>query len=161
MASIRGISINQYVECGTETGMYFMGFIHMDGEKIGIFENEGDGGSTLFDFDSEEAAVEFEKRVRLYFEDHPALLDNSEGFIIELLDLLEAEREFIKRSHEAKGPFILIQANTYNRNSSIEDITELSSSYHTLLKEEELEQFKERIGALEYCVFRNLTDFAR
>lgn len=161
MASIRGISIHHYVECGTEIGIYFMGFIHMDGEKIGTFENEGEGGSTLFDFDSEEAAAELEKRVRLYFEDHPAILNNSEGFIIELLDLLEAEREFIKRSQETKGPFILIQANSYTRNSSIEEITELSSSYHTLLKEEEIEQFKERIGALEYYIFRDITDFTR
>ncbi|MGV2885956.1 hypothetical protein [Paenibacillus taichungensis] len=161
MASIRGISVDQYVESEMDRGMYFAGFILMDGKNIGRFENEGEGGCTEFDFESKEDAGEFHNRVSQYFSDHPATLDDHEGFMLEVLDLMEAEREFIKKTYQLKGPFILIQANTYGRSSTLDDITEISTSYHVLQNEEELVPLQIQLRAVEYFIFRNAEDFIK
>ncbi|RRJ54653.1 hypothetical protein EHV15_34210 [Paenibacillus oralis] len=162
MASIRGISVDQYIESVTDSGMYYMGYIMLDGHKVGIFENEGEDGCTEFDFYSMEAETEFNERVNQYFKDHPATLEDNVGFILELLDLMEAEREFFKKAHQLNGPFILIQANTYSRTSILDDITEVSSSYHILRDEEaELEQLQNQLKSIEYNIFRNAADFMK
>lgn len=161
MASIRGISVDQYVESETERGMYYMGYILLDGIKVGTFENEGEGGCTDFDFVSKEAEAEFIKRVDQYFLDYPATLDDNEGFILEVLDLMEAEREYIKRSYQLKDAFILVQANTYGRKSTLDDITEVATSYHVLQKEEDLEPLKKRLKAVEINIYRKSEDFVQ
>jgi hypothetical protein len=161
MASIRGISVDQYVESETDRGMYFMGHIIMDGVKVGIFENEGEGGGTDFHFDNEEYKAEFERRVTLYFTDHPATLNDNEGFILEVLDLMDAEKQFIKRSQQLNRPFILIQANTYGRTSTLDDITEVATTYYTIFNESELQPLLQTINPVEHFVYRQLQDFVK
>lgn len=161
MASIRGVSIEHYVESETDRGIYFMGSILLEGQKIGTFENEGEGGGTEFYFDSKDAEFEFARLIEHYFQDNPASLDNMEGFILELLDLMEAEREFIKRTQRYSSPFILVQANTYSRTSTFEDITEIASSYYSLHNENELMALQNQINAVEYNIYRNLNDFIK
>lgn len=159
MASISGISIDQYIEHETDNGMYFAGDIIMDGKKIGRFENDGEGGPTQFFFDKQDYKDEFEQRVSKYFHDHPATLDDNEGFVIELLDLMDAEKQFIKRSQQLKRPIILLQVNTYSRTSTYDDITEVATTYYTLLNEVELQPLIQQIKPIEYFVYRQLQDF--
>jgi hypothetical protein len=161
MASIRGISIDMYLETLTEDGGYFYGQILMDGKKIGEFENEDGEGKTAFRFDRPEDQAEFERRVDKYFAEHPATLNDPEGFILELLELMEAEQEFIKRSKQHQQPFILVQANTYSRTSIFDDITEVAASYYTILDESELQPLIQKIRPAEYYLYRNLQDFVK
>lgn len=161
MAIIRGISIDQYVELPTDCGIYFMGLILIDNVKVGTFENDGEGGVTAFQIDSMEYEVEMDRRISKYFLDYPATLNDREGFMIELLDLMEAERQFIKLSYQLDQPFLMIQSNSYSRTSTIEDITEISTTYHVIHNDSELQLLLQNIKPVEYFSFRKPQDFER
>lgn len=116
MASIKGISVQDFRQYETRRGIAYEGNLFMDGKGIGNFENSGDGGMTST-WIQKEKREEFQKRITSYFEEVPHAYQTEESFIEELISLFEYEKMFLKHN-----PPILFVGYTYDSFTPLEEL---------------------------------------
>lgn len=118
MASIKGVSVQNFNEYETRRGIAYEGDLFMDGKGIGNFENDGDGGMTST-WIKKEKREEFQNRITSYFEEVPHPYPTEESFIDELSSLFEDEQMFLKHN-----PPILFVGYKYDSFTPLEELNE-------------------------------------
>ena len=118
MASIKGISMQDFKEYETRRGIAYEGNLFMDEKAIGSFENSGDGGMTSTWIEKEKRE-EFQKRITSYFEEVPHPYPTEESFILELSSLYEDEQIFLKHN-----PPILFVGYKFDSFTPLEELDE-------------------------------------
>jgi hypothetical protein len=159
MATIKKIGIDHYSETPLTTGFFFSADIVMDGLTIGMLESKGEDGQIELTLHDQSKMEEFHARVNQYFTEHPATLHDAQGFILELIDLYGAEQEFISTSQQRATPFILVEAMSYSRTSTIEDIEDVNKTFYSVDTQEQLDSIIIRVKPVSFNVYRQLSDF--
>lgn len=116
MASLNGVTMTNYVSYETDRGIAYSAYLHINEEKIGAFENKGDGGCTNILISPEYRQL-FAEKVKEYFTSKPSYSEEQEDFIEELINLFELEEAFL----EKEGEKVLVETYRYPRTTPLSD----------------------------------------
>jgi hypothetical protein len=166
MASLCGISIEAYEDYVTRSGVAYSADLYMGGNKIGFFENKGDGGMTHI-FVEKEFREKFAQAVARYFSLYPAYSQTQEDFIEELIILHENE-ELYKEIGKGK---VMVEIYRYDRMTPADEkewksFDDLDPKIYLLDDESHITYLlgkleKENQKPSHYYVYRKISDFSR
>lgn len=157
MASIKGIELKGVRTFrGMEYPINYQGNVYFHGKKLGFWSQDGNGGSDHYEFNTDE----LDKVAKEYYgEDSIYDLD---CLLVEVLNLLEYEKEYKKAIKEHFSAFIVISdgyeetALKVPKDKDKEVILKRCDSY--IKKFEQRSRYKEDI---KIAVYTDLADFVK
>lgn len=154
MASIKGIQLKQFQQMETRRGIAYTGTFVMEEQKVGSFENNGDGGMTSVWIEPP-YQTSFQERLADYF---GAKEVDEEAFVEALISLHEAEEVY-----KQQGKPILLETYSYDDDTPYEELTwdTLGPVFYTPPSEKALEMLIKELKPKKYHVYRSLEDFQR
>jgi hypothetical protein len=162
LASIKKIEVKEFQQKLTDEGVAFFGVVVMDEERIGVFQNKGDGELTKVKINEKEKEDEFKKRVKEFYEENPAIFTSETYFLVEELTTLQ-ETEDIFRLKVGAGESLL-QTFFHERTTPLHEIErrKMAPKYFIVRNEEEKEEIlkKEEKEWKRYNVYSSLDDFS-
>lgn len=159
MASIKGVSIDQLQYMETSRGIMYNASVYVDGEKVGMVENQGNGGCTYLQV-PRQVEQDIEKRSVQYYTERPSDSDGVESFMEEVISYYEHEKDFkdLQEKEPDKALGLIYKYARTDDTSGVMDIDELIPKKYKVPVKQAM-AFIEKHGQDKSEVFTSLEDF--